>query len=176
MSSRIPKQLLYLSILVSIVNFSLQSCDLLQDGIHIAVNSLDKIHIAVNSLSLNGKSRKTYDLPPLPRIPRIPSCERSVRADRFPGTQFSSRKDGVNSAERPVDQIHNFLVWRAVQRESLNRMRRDKRSKQGKKGRTGSEECDCLCWEAKREVAKTTNEKTTRRLQSCFPVFVISQC
>ncbi len=31
------------------------------------------------------------------------------------------REDGVNCTERPVDQIHNLLVWRAVQRESLNR-------------------------------------------------------
>ncbi len=27
-----------------------------------------------------------------------------------------ARKDKI---ERPVDQIHNFLVWRAVQKESL---------------------------------------------------------
>ncbi len=33
----------------------------------------------------------------------------------------SCREDGVNCIERPVDQIHNFSVWRAVQRESLNR-------------------------------------------------------
>ncbi len=30
-------------------------------------------------------------------------------------------EDGVNSVEGPVDQIHNFSVWRAVQWESLNR-------------------------------------------------------
>ncbi len=29
-------------------------------------------------------------------------------------------KDGVNCIKRPVDQIHNLSVWRAVQRESLN--------------------------------------------------------
>ncbi len=39
------------------------------------------------------------------------------RAVRFPETQVS---DSVNCIKRPVDQIHNLLVWRAVQRESLN--------------------------------------------------------
>ncbi len=47
---------------------------------------------------------------------RIAGCERSVRAVRFPETQVSI----VSIALR--DQlIHNILVWRAVQRESLTR-------------------------------------------------------
>ncbi len=47
---------------------------------------------------------------------RITRCERSVRAVRFPETQVSI----VSIALR--DQlIHNILVWRAVQRESLMR-------------------------------------------------------
>ncbi len=58
-----------------------------------------------------------HDSPPLPRVHRIARCERSVRAVKFPETQVS---DSVNCIKRPVDQIHNILVWRAVQRESLN--------------------------------------------------------
>ncbi len=61
---------------------------------------------------------------------RIAGCERSVRAVRFPETQVS-----VSIALR--DQlIHNILVWRAVQRESLTRQG----SKAGKiRVRTGRE-------------------------------------
>ncbi len=72
---------------------------------------------------------------------RIPSCERSVRAVRFPETQVSI----VSIALR--DQlIHNILVWRAVQRESLTRQG----SKAGKiRVRTGGES-DRLRWEPKR--------------------------
>ncbi len=62
---------------------------------------------------------------------RIAGCERSVRAVRFPETQVSI----VSIALR--DQlIHNILVWRAVQRESLTRQG----SKAGKiRVRTGRE-------------------------------------
>ncbi len=74
--------------------------------------------------------------PPDTRVHRVTRCERSVGADRFPRTQASRREDGVNCAERPVDQIHNLSVWRAVQRESLNRW--DETSEQaGKKGENG---------------------------------------
>ncbi len=64
------------------------------------------------------------------RVHRIAGCERSVRAVRFPETQVS-----VSIALR--DQlIHNILVWRAVQRESLTRQG----SKAGKiRVRTGRE-------------------------------------
>ncbi len=69
---------------------------------------------------------------------RIAGCERSVRAVRFPETQVSM----VSIALR--DQlIHNILVWRAVQRESLTRQG----SKAGKiRVRTGRES-DRLRWE-----------------------------
>ncbi len=72
---------------------------------------------------------------------RITGCERSVRAVRFPETQVSL----VSIALR--DQlIHNILVWRAVQRESLTRQG----SKAGKiRVRTGRES-DRLRWEPKR--------------------------
>ncbi len=72
---------------------------------------------------------------------RIAGCERSVRAVRFPETQVSI----VSIALR--DQlIHNILVWRAVQRESLTRQG----SKAGKiRVRTGRES-DRLRWEPKR--------------------------
>ncbi len=62
---------------------------------------------------------------------RIAGCEHSVRAVRFPETQVSI----VSIALR--DQlIHNILVWRAVQRESLTRQG----SKAGKiRVRTGRE-------------------------------------
>ncbi len=73
-----------------------------------------------------------------PTCHRIAGCERSVRAVRFPETQVSI----VSIALR--DQlIHNILVWRAVQRESLTRQG----SKAGKiRVRTGRES-DRLCWE-----------------------------
>ncbi len=73
---------------------------------------------------------------------RIAGCERSVRAVRFPETQVSI----VSIALR--DQlIHNILVWRAVQRESLTRQG----SKAGKiRVRTGRES-DHLRWEPKRK-------------------------
>ncbi len=80
---------------------------------------------------------------------RIVGCERSVRAVRFPETQVSM----VSIALR--DQlIHNILVWRAVQRESLTRQG----SKAGKiRVRTGRES-DRLRWEpeekARREEKK----------------------
>ncbi len=69
---------------------------------------------------------------------RVAGCERSVRAVRFPETQVSM----VSIALR--DQlIHNILVWRAVQRESLTRQG----SKAGKiRVRTGRES-DRLRWE-----------------------------
>ncbi len=75
-----------------------------------------------------------YQCPPrkvLPRVHRIAGCERSIRAVRFPETQVSI----VSIALR--DQlIHNILVWRAVQRESLTRQG----SKAGKiRVRTGRE-------------------------------------
>ncbi len=62
---------------------------------------------------------------------RIAGCERSVRAVRFPETQVS---DSVNCIKRPVDQIHNLLVWRAVQRESLNETREQSREDKGEDG------------------------------------------
>ncbi len=73
---------------------------------------------------------------------RIAGCERPVRAVRFPETQVSM----VSIALR--DQlIHNILVWRAVQRESLTRQG----SKAGKiRVRTGRES-DRLRWEPKRK-------------------------
>ncbi len=76
---------------------------------------------------------------------RIARCERSVRAVRFPETQVSI----VSIALR--DQlIHNILVWRAVQRESLTRQG----SKAGKiRVRTGRES-DRLRWEPKRKVPR----------------------
>ncbi len=69
---------------------------------------------------------------------RIAGCKHSVRAVRFPETQVSI----VSIALR--DQlIHNILVWRAVQRESLTRQG----SKAGKiRVRTGRES-DRLRWE-----------------------------
>ncbi len=74
---------------------------------------------------------------------RIAGCERSVRAVRFPETHVSI----VSIALR--DQLlHNILVWRAVQRESLTRQG----SKAGKiRVRTGRES-DCLRWEPKRRA------------------------
>ncbi len=42
--------------------------------------------------------------------------------------------DGVNFIKRPVDQIHNLLVWRAVQRESLNETREQSREDKGEDG------------------------------------------
>ncbi len=75
---------------------------------------------------------------------RIAGCERSVRAVRFPETQVS---DSVSCIKRPVDQIHNLLVWRAVQRESLNETREQSREE---RVRTGREKCDRLRWEQKR--------------------------
>ncbi len=76
-------------------------------------------------------------------------CERSVRAVRFPETQVSI----VSIALR--DQlIHNILVWRAVQRESLTRQG----SKAGKiRVRTGRES-DRLRWEPEEKLV------TARRL------------
>ncbi len=73
-----------------------------------------------------------------PTCHRIAGCERSVRTVRFPETQVSI----VSIALR--DQlIHNILVWRAVQRESLTRQG----SKAGKiRVRTGRES-DRLRWE-----------------------------
>ncbi len=67
----------------------------------------------------------------LSHILRIARCEHSVGAVRFPETQVSI----VSIALR--DQlIHNILVWRAVQRESLTRQG----SKAGKiRVRTGRE-------------------------------------
>ncbi len=62
---------------------------------------------------------------------RIARCERSVGAVRFPETQVS---DSVNCIKRPVDQIHNLLVWRAVQRESLNETREQSREDKGEDG------------------------------------------
>ncbi len=74
---------------------------------------------------------------------RIAGCERSIRAVRFPETQVSI----VSIALR--DQlIHNILVWRAVQRESLTRQG----SKAGKiRVRTGRES-DRLRWEPEEKV------------------------
>ncbi len=46
---------------------------------------------------------------------RIAGCERSVRAVRFPETQVS-----IVSIALRGQLIHNILVWRAVQRESLS--------------------------------------------------------
>ncbi len=69
---------------------------------------------------------------------RIAGCERSVRAVRFPETQVSI----VSIALR--DQlIHNILVWRAVQRESLTRQG----SKAGKIRVRMGRESDRLRWE-----------------------------
>ncbi len=65
---------------------------------------------------------------------RIAGCERPVRTNRFPRTQTSCWEDGVNRAERPVDQIHNLLVWRAVQRESFY----------CSKSATRGQECICI--------------------------------
>ncbi len=74
---------------------------------------------------------------------RIAGCERSVRAVRFPETQVSI----VSIALR--DQlIHNILVWRAVQRESLTRQG----NKAGKiRVRTGRES-DRLRWEPEEKI------------------------
>ncbi len=78
---------------------------------------------------------------------RIAGCERSVRAVRFPKTQVSI----VSIALR--DQlIHNILVWRAVQRESLTRQG----SKAGKtRVRTGRES-DRFRWEPEEKSQKKT--------------------
>ncbi len=75
---------------------------------------------------------------------RIARCERSVRAVRLPETQVSI----VSIALR--DQlIHNILVWRAVQRESLTRQG----SKAGKiRVRTGRETTTSV--ESQRERGK----------------------
>ncbi len=83
---------------------------------------------------------------------RIAGCERSVRAVRFPEAQVSI----VSIALR--DQlIHNILVWRAVQRESLTRQG----SKAGKiRVRTGRES-DRLRWEPE-EKSQSTNLNVTR--------------
>ncbi len=88
---------------------------------------------------------------------RVAGCERSVRAVRFPETQVSI----VSIALR--DQlIHNILVWRAVQRESLTRQG----SKAGKiRVRTGRES-DRLRWEP--EEKRLCDEA---RLTSCAYVF-----
>ncbi len=60
---------------------------------------------------------------------RIAGCERSVRAVRFPEPQVSI----VSIALR--DQlIHNILVWRAVQRESLTETREQSREDKGEDG------------------------------------------
>ncbi len=71
--------------------------------------------------------------------PTRPSCSQ-LRTFRQ-GSQVppNPREDGVNCVERPVDQIHNFSVWRAVQRESLNR--RDETREQAGKISAGSEKC-----------------------------------
>ncbi len=76
---------------------------------------------------------------------RIAGYERSVGAVRFPETQVSI----VSIALR--DQlIHNILVWRAVQRESLTRQG----SKAGKiRVRTGRES-DHLRWEPREKKKK----------------------
>ncbi len=69
-----------------------------------------------------------------PTCHRIAGCERSVRAVRFPETQVSM----VSIALR--DQlIHNILVWRAVQRESLTRQG-SKAEGQRKRGRAKEEQ------------------------------------
>ncbi len=62
---------------------------------------------------------------------RIAGCERPVRAVRFPETQVSI----VSIALR--DQLIKsiiFLVWRAVQRESLNETREQSREDKGEDG------------------------------------------
>ncbi len=81
---------------------------------------------------------------------RIAGCERSVRAVRFPETQVSI----VSIALR--DQlIHNILVWRAVQRESLTRQG----SKAGKiRVRTGRES-DHLRWEPEEKRITSPHER-----------------
>ncbi len=74
---------------------------------------------------------------------RIAGCERSVRAVRFPETQVS-----ILSIALRDQLIHNILVWRAVQRESLTRQG----SKAGKiRVRTGRES-DRLRWEPEEQL------------------------
>ncbi len=69
---------------------------------------------------------------------RIAGCERSVRAVRFPETQVS-----IVSIALRDRLIHNILVWRAVQRESLTRQG----SKAGKIRVRTRRESDHLRWE-----------------------------
>ncbi len=77
---------------------------------------------------------------------RIAGCERPVRAVRFPETQVTI----VSIALR--DQlIHNILVWRAVQRESLTRQG----SKAGKIRVRMGRESDRLRWEPERRAQST---------------------
>ncbi len=99
-----------------------------------------------------------------PKRHRIAGCERSVRAVRFPETQVSI----VSIALR--DQlIHNILVWRAVQKESLTRQG----SKAGKiRVRTGRES-DRLRWEP--EEKKSTCNKVKIK-NNIVPKHLFSQC
>ncbi len=52
--------------------------------------------------------------PTRPSYSRLRTFRRGSQVPRNPSF------DSVNCIKRPVDQIHNLLVWRAVQRESLN--------------------------------------------------------
>ncbi len=92
---------------------------------------------------------------------RIAGCERSVRAVRFPETQVSI----VSIALR--DQlIHNILVWRAVQRESLTRQG----SKAGKiRVRTGRES-DRLRWEPEEGPEGDCEAELGKRLHECMEI------
>ncbi len=78
---------------------------------------------------------------------RIAGCERSVGAVRFPRTQVS-----IVSIALRDRLIHNILVWRAVQRESLTRQG----SKAGKIRVRTRRESDRLRWEPKR-IEKGSN-------------------
>ncbi len=107
--------------------------------------SLIGIHIAIDSLSLNAdRSSHSFKIPAKYllswfRIGRYLQCppRKEPQDTRFAtsptrpsysplrtfrrGSQVPREpKDGVNCIKRPVDQIHNLSVWRAVQRESLN--------------------------------------------------------
>ncbi len=88
------------------------------------------------------------------RVHRVASCERSVRAVRFPRTQASRREDCVNCVERPVDQIHNFQFGEQC-RESLSiDTRQDKRASRENKGEDGEwKKCDRLRWVPKKKLS-----------------------
>ncbi len=103
---------------------------------------------------------------------RSATCERSVRAVRFPRTQASRREDGVNCVERPVDQIHDFFPVLESSAERVSQVLRDETREQAgreKRARTGSEKNATASVECQRDIINAPGLGTEYVLRATHP-------